>query len=90
MLLEVVAPHTAGDPMSHAKWLNCRLTDIRRALSARGHLVSKPVISRLCATELPERFPNARCLLNISVGKLFIYEPLDRAVLLNGISRTRV
>jgi hypothetical protein len=47
VLLEVVAPHTAGDPMSQAKWLNCRLVDIRRALAARGHVVSKPVISRL-------------------------------------------
>ena len=33
--------------MSHAKWLNCRLTDIRRELTTRGHPVSKPVISRL-------------------------------------------
>jgi len=47
MLLELVAPHTAGDPMSAAKWLNCRLTDIRRELTSRGHAVSKPVISRL-------------------------------------------
>jgi hypothetical protein len=47
VLLEVVAPHTAGDPMSQAKWLNCRLTDIRRELTARGHSLSKPVISRL-------------------------------------------
>jgi hypothetical protein len=47
VLLEVVAPHTAGDPMSQAKWLNCRLADIRRELTTRGHAVSKPVISRL-------------------------------------------
>ena len=33
--------------MSQAKWLNCRLVDIRRELSTRGHSVSKPVISRL-------------------------------------------
>ena len=33
--------------MSQAKWLNCRLTDLRRALATRGHHVSKPVISRL-------------------------------------------
>jgi DDE family transposase len=33
--------------MSQAKWLNCRLTDIRRELTARGHPLSKPVISRL-------------------------------------------
>jgi hypothetical protein len=47
VLLSVVAPHTAGDPMTHAKWLNCRLTDIRQELTRRGHPVSKPVISRL-------------------------------------------
>jgi Rhodopirellula transposase DDE domain len=47
VLVEIVAPHTAGDPMSDAKWLNCRLSDLRRALAARGHAVSKPVISRL-------------------------------------------
>jgi hypothetical protein len=47
VLLEVVAPHTAGDPMSQAKWLNCRLVDIRRELNTRGPAVSKPVISRL-------------------------------------------
>lgn len=33
--------------MSQAKWLNCRLTDLRRALAARGLGVSKPVIARL-------------------------------------------
>ena len=44
-LLEVVAPHTAGDPMSSQKWLNCRLRDIQERLQA--HAVSLPVISRL-------------------------------------------
>jgi len=33
--------------MSERKWLNCRLSDIRRKLKARGHGISKPVISRL-------------------------------------------
>ncbi len=33
--------------MSEQKWLNCRLSDIRQRLEARGHPVSKPVISRL-------------------------------------------
>lgn len=33
--------------MSNQKWLNCRLSDIRQQLDERGHLVSKPVISRL-------------------------------------------
>ena len=43
----MVAPHTAGDPLSAPKWLNCRLRDIREQLKAQGHRVSKPVISRL-------------------------------------------
>ncbi|MCM3904876.1 MAG: ISAzo13 family transposase [Pyrinomonadaceae bacterium] len=38
-------PHTAGDPMSSRKWLNCRLSDIQERLGK--HRVSKPVISRL-------------------------------------------
>ena len=33
--------------MSDQKWLNCRLSDIRQQLEARGHRASKPVISRL-------------------------------------------
>jgi hypothetical protein len=33
--------------MSDQKWLNCRLSDIRKQLDQRGHRVSKPVISRL-------------------------------------------
>jgi hypothetical protein len=47
VLLEIVEPHTAGDPMNAEKWLNCRLSDIRQQLAARGHEVSEPVISRL-------------------------------------------
>ena len=47
MILALVAPHTAGDPMSEQKWLNCRLCDIRQLLEQRGHRVSKPVISRI-------------------------------------------
>jgi DDE family transposase len=46
-LLEIVEPHTAGDPMSEAKWLNCRLRDIQGQLADVGHAVSGPVISRL-------------------------------------------
>jgi hypothetical protein len=42
-----VAPHTAGDPMSDQKWLNCRLSDLRQRLEGQGHRVSKPVISRI-------------------------------------------
>jgi len=46
-LLAVVEPHTAGDRMENAKWLNCRLNDVRERLTERGHGVSCPVISRL-------------------------------------------
>lgn len=37
--------------MSSAKWLNCRLQDIATRLSAEGHQVSRPVISRLLKEE---------------------------------------
>ena len=33
--------------MSAQKWLKCRLSDVRQKLKEQGHLVSKPVISRL-------------------------------------------
>ena len=42
-----MVPHTAGDPLSDQKWLNCRLSDIRQRLEQQGHAVSKPVISRI-------------------------------------------
>jgi hypothetical protein len=66
--LELVAPNTAGDPMSSRKWLNCRLQDIQERLGK--HRVSTPVIRRLlkkhdyhlrgnhkkiCAKQDPER-----------------------------------
>lgn len=44
-MLDIVAPHTAGDPLSSRKWLNCRLSDIQERLGEQ--CVSKPVISRL-------------------------------------------
>jgi len=47
LMLEIVEPHTGGDPMSSRKWLNCRLRDIRERLVAQEHGVSVPVISRL-------------------------------------------
>jgi hypothetical protein len=47
MLLDMVSPHTAGDPMGDGKWLNCRLGDIEPRLAEQGHKVSRPVISRL-------------------------------------------
>jgi hypothetical protein len=46
--MEVVEPHTAGEPTSEeTKWLNCRLQDIQERLDELGHGVSRPVISRL-------------------------------------------
>ena len=46
-MLDIVASHTAGDPMSTRKWLNVRLRDIQAKLVEAGHAVSLPVISRL-------------------------------------------
>lgn len=46
-MLDTVAPHTAGDPMSTRKWLNVRRRDIQAKLVEAGHAVSLPVISRL-------------------------------------------
>jgi len=47
VLLDIVSPHTAGDPMSDRKWLNCHLADIQDRLDEQDHGVSLPVISRL-------------------------------------------
>jgi hypothetical protein len=47
MILALVTPHTAGDPMSKQKWLNCRLVDLQEQLDRAGHPVSKPVLSRI-------------------------------------------
>ena len=47
MILALVTPHTAGDPMRHQKWLNCRLVDLQEQLDRAGHPVSKPVLSRI-------------------------------------------
>ena len=46
-MLDVVSPHTAGEPTNSQKWLNCRLADIQEYLEKRGHGISLPVISRL-------------------------------------------
>jgi Rhodopirellula transposase DDE domain len=46
-LLDLVAPHTAGDPMTDTKWLNCRLGDLHSQLAAQGHPASPMVIRRL-------------------------------------------
>jgi hypothetical protein len=47
MILALVVPSTAGDPMSDQRWLNCRLVDIQQQLAPHGISVSKPVISRI-------------------------------------------
>jgi hypothetical protein len=51
VLLEIVAPHTAGDPMTSDKWLNCRLADIQVRLREQGYALSLPVIHRLLRTQ---------------------------------------
>jgi hypothetical protein len=46
-LLTQMEPHTAGDPMTATKGLNCRLSDVQQRLATQGHMVSHPVIGRL-------------------------------------------
>lgn len=46
-MLALVAPYTAGDPMSDERWLNCRLRDLQAQLADQGYVVSLPLISRL-------------------------------------------
>lgn len=58
-LLTIVAPHTAGDPMTTRRWLNCRLCDLQVRLARAGHTVSQPVISPLL------RAHNYRLHLNV-------------------------
>ena len=45
--MQTVAPHTAGDPQSQEKWLNCRLRDLQARWAEAGQPVSLPVIARL-------------------------------------------
>ena len=47
MILALVTPHPAGDPMSQQTWLNCRLVDLQEQLDRADHPVSKPVLSRM-------------------------------------------
>jgi Rhodopirellula transposase DDE domain len=65
LILALVAPDTAGDPMSDQKWLNCRLADIRQRLEAHGHRVSKPVISRI----LPAHDDSLRAKVKRAAGQ---------------------
>jgi hypothetical protein len=46
-VLALVAPYTAGDPMSDERWLNCRLRDLQARLAEQGYQVSLPVLSRV-------------------------------------------
>ena len=48
MLLEIVEPATAGNPMSEKKWLRrMSLSTLETELEQRGYRVSQPTISRL-------------------------------------------
>ncbi|WP_240695858.1 ISAzo13 family transposase [Candidatus Chloroploca sp. Khr17] len=66
MILALVAPHTAGDPMGSQKWLNCRLVDIRQTLAQRGHRVSQPVISRILRAHDYRLRANLKCATGTS------------------------
>ena len=47
MLLAMVAPETAGDPMSTQKWVRSSLRTLSRRLGAAGHPISPPTVGRL-------------------------------------------
>jgi len=47
VLQEMVAPETAGDPMSAQKWVRSSLRQLSRRLTAAGHPVSPPTVGRL-------------------------------------------
>jgi len=46
-LQEVVAPETAGDPMSARKWVRRSLRWVSACLAARGQVASRPTVRRL-------------------------------------------
>ena len=46
-LEELVAPETAGDPMSAQKWVRSSLRHLSARLGAAGHAVSPPTVGRL-------------------------------------------
>ena len=43
----MVAPETAGDPMTAQKWVRSSLRTLSAKLEAAGHAVSPPTVSRL-------------------------------------------
>lgn len=47
ILLKMVAPETAGDPMSEQKWVRSSLRSLSERLAQVGHVVSAPTISRV-------------------------------------------
>lgn len=47
MLEELVAPETAGDPMTTQKWVRSSLRTLSAKLEAAGHAVSVPTLARL-------------------------------------------
>jgi len=47
VLEELVAPETAGDPMTAQKWVRSSLRTLSAKLEAAGHAVSPPTVSRL-------------------------------------------
>lgn len=47
VLLDMVAPETAGDPMSEQKWVRRSLRSLSADLSQVGHDASAPTVSRL-------------------------------------------
>jgi DDE family transposase len=49
-LQALVAPETAGDPMSAQKWVRSSLRTLSRRLQERGHVASPPTVGRLLKT----------------------------------------
>ena len=47
VLEELVAPETAGDPMSAQKWVRSSLRTLSLKLEAAGHAISPPTVGRL-------------------------------------------
>ena len=45
-LLKMVAPETAGDPMSEHKWVRSSLRKLSQRLAHGGHAVSAPTVGR--------------------------------------------
>jgi hypothetical protein len=50
VLQELVAPETAGDPLSEQKWVRSSLRTLSARLTAAGHPVSPPTVGRLLKT----------------------------------------